>query len=121
MAEEVYRQNVLDHYRSPRNFGALKKPTHRAGHANVSCGDQLQFEAKIVGGTIAEIAFTGTGCAVSVAGASLLSEHVKGKRFAASKKLKKKDIEKLLGIPISPARERCALLGLETVQQLAKI
>ncbi|OGY89566.1 MAG: hypothetical protein A3B30_02345 [Candidatus Komeilibacteria bacterium RIFCSPLOWO2_01_FULL_52_15] len=121
MPEDVYRHHILDHYRSPHNFGKLKKPTHRAGHENISCGDQVQFEARIVKGKIAEIAFTGSGCAVSVASASLLSDHALGKTHAALKKLTKKDIEKLLKIPVSQAREQCAMMPLTTIQELAAL
>lgn len=120
MHDEVYRHNIIDHYRNPRNFGVLKKPTYKAGHANVSCGDQVQFQARIVKGKIIDLAFTGEGCAVSIAATSMLSEFAKGKTLSAIKKLGKKDIEKLLGIPISGAREKCAMLGLETVQKLQR-
>ena len=118
MHEGVYHHNIIDHYRNPRNFGALKKPTHTAGHANVSCGDQVQFQANIVKGKIKDIAFTGSGCAISMAGASLLSEYAKGKALSSLHKLTLKDVEKLLKIPISGAREKCAMLGLETIQKL---
>ncbi|MEK7584663.1 MAG: iron-sulfur cluster assembly scaffold protein [Patescibacteria group bacterium] len=120
MHDVVYRQNIIDHYRNPRNFGVLKKPTHKAGYANVSCGDQVQFQATIVKGKIKDIAFTGTGCALSVAGASLISEYAKGRSLSSLKKFTLKDLEKLLKIPISGAREGCAMLGLSTLQQLSK-
>lgn len=118
MHEVIYRHNIIDHYRNPRNFGKLKRATHSAGHANVSCGDQVQFQAKVVKEKIIELGFTGEGCAVSIAATSMLSEFVKGRPLASVKKLGKKDIEKLLGIPISGARERCAMLGLEALQEL---
>jgi len=120
MHEAIYRQHIIDHYRTPRNFGTLAKPTHTAGYANVSCGDQVQFQAVVVKGKIKDIAFTGTGCALSVAGTSLISEYAKGKTLAALHKLTIKDVEKLLKIPISGAREGCAMLGLETIRQLQK-
>ncbi|MBI4090926.1 MAG: iron-sulfur cluster assembly scaffold protein [Candidatus Komeilibacteria bacterium] len=121
MHETIYRHNIIDHYRNPRNFGKLKHATHSAGHANVSCGDQVQFQARVEKGRIKELAFTGDGCAVSIAATSMLSEFAKGKALSAIKKLGEEDIEKLLGIPISGARERCAMLGLETLQALEAI
>jgi|SRR3989344_5024868 len=120
MTEVLYRHNIIDHYRNPRNFGTLAKPTHAAGYANVSCGDQVQFQAVIVNGKIKDVAFTGTGCAVSMAGASLISEYAKGRTLSALHKLRIKDVEKLLRIPISGARAGCAMLGLTTLQQLSK-
>lgn len=121
MHETIYRQNIIDHYRFPRNFGKLKHPTHTAGHANISCGDQMQFQAKIIRGVVQDIAFTGEGCAVSIAGASLIGEYARSKKLSSIQRLTKKDIEKLLGITISGARERCAMLGLETLQALETI
>lgn len=121
MHEAIYRHNIIDHFRNPRNFGVLKRPTLKAGHANVSCGDQLQFQAVIVKGKIKDIAFTGAGCAISMAGASMLSEYAKGRVLSSLKKLTLKDVEKLLKIPVSGAREACAMLGLETIRQLQPI
>ncbi len=120
MSEELYRHKILDHYRSPRNFGVLKNATHSAGHANISCGDQVQFQAIIKGGKIVDLAFSGEGCAVSTAAASMIGEYALGKSFAGIKKLDKKSIEKLLGIKVTGAREKCAMLGLDTLQQLQK-
>ena len=121
MSEELYRHKILDHYRSPRNFGLLKKPTHSAGHANVSCGDQIQFQAIIKNGKIMDLAFSGEGCAVSTAATSMIGEYALGKSFTSIKKLSKKNVEKLLGISVSGAREKCAMLGLQTLQQLEKV
>lgn len=121
MTELLYRQHIIDHYRYPRNFGKLKNPTHAFGYANISCGDQVQFQVRAVRDTIADIAFTGEGCAISMAGASMTSEFAKGKTLTAIQKLAKKDVEKLLGISVSGARERCAMLAVDTLQQLQKI
>ena len=121
MQDSIYKEKILDHYRYPHNFGVLKKPTHRAGHQNISCGDALQFQARVEKGKITDIAFTGNGCAISMASASLLSEYLKNKSLTTIKKFSKKDIEKLLGIQISHAREKCAMLGVETLKQLKKI
>ncbi len=121
MSEELYRHKILDHYRSPRNFGVLQKATHSAGHANVSCGDQVQFQATIKHGKIVDLAFSGEGCAVSIAATSMVSEYALGKTLATVKKMNRKNIEKLLGISISGAREKCAMLGLQTLQAIKKI
>ena len=120
MSEEIYRQKILDHYRHPRNFGTLKKATHAAGHQNISCGDAVQFQVRIVKGRVADIAFTGEGCAVSIAAASMLSEFAKNKALKTILKMDKPAIEKIIGISVSGAREQCAMLGLETLKQLQK-
>ena len=121
MSETLYRERILDHYRYPRNYGVLKKATHEGGLSNISCGDAVQFRVRITKGTITDIAFTGEGCAISMAGASLTSEYLKGKKASLIQKMTKKDIEKILQIPISGARERCAMLALDTLKQLKKI
>jgi nitrogen fixation NifU-like protein len=121
MEELLYRERILDHYRYPRNFGFLKKATHTGGLRNISCGDAVQFRIRAVKGKIADIGFTGDGCAISMAGASLTSEYAKGKSVSLIQKMTKKDIEKILQIPISGARERCAMLAIETLKQLEKI
>lgn len=121
MHDSVYRQHIVEHYKFPHNFGTLQNATHEAGHVNVSCGDQVRFQALIVRGKIRDIAFTGEGCSISMAASSMLSDVVKGKSFVQVKKMTKKDIGKMLGIPISGSRELCAMLGLSTVQRLAKI
>lgn len=121
MTELLYRQHIIDHYRYPRNFGRLKKPTHAFGHANISCGDQVQFQARIIGNRIIDVAFTGEGCAISMAANSLTSEFVKGKTLTFIQKLTLREIQRLLGISVSPARERCAMLAADTLKQMEKI
>ena len=121
MHDPIYRQRIIDHYRHPRHFGVLKKPTHAFGYANISCGDSLQFQVRIESNTIKELGFTGEGCAVSIAGASLLSEYLIDKPAVVIKNLAEKDIEKLMQIPVTGARAMCAMLGLDTLKQLKKI
>jgi nitrogen fixation protein NifU and related proteins len=121
MSTDLFRQNIIDHFKHPRHFGVLKKPTHEAGLKNMSCGDAIQIQAVIKSGKIADIAFTGTGCAISMAAASMLVEHALGTSFASIQKMSIKDIEKLLKTPISAGREKCAIMGLETLKQLHKV
>ena len=120
MHDEIYRQKILDHYKHPRNFGELSKYTHEFGHQNISCGDQLQFRVHAPDGIIKQVGFTGSGCAVSMAAASLLSESLIGKKLDSIQELTKDDIESLLGISVSGARELCATLALETLKRLEK-
>lgn len=120
MSEEIYRQRILDHYKNPRNFGKLKKSTHKCTHENISCGDELCFEVNVVKNKIKDIGFTGTGCAISIASASIISEYLYDKSFSAIQKLTFKEVQKMLGIRVSSARELCAMLCVETLKNLEK-
>ena len=75
---ELYQQLILDHNRSPRNRGRLETPTHSAVGHNPLCGDQLQLQLQLKDGKVAEVAFEGSGCAISTASASLMTDAVKG-------------------------------------------
>ncbi|MCH1927359.1 SUF system NifU family Fe-S cluster assembly protein, partial [Shewanella sp. C31] len=78
--DEVYREIILRHYQSPRNFGVLPQATRQAGGMNPSCGDQVEVRVRLEGDTIADIRVPGPGCAISTASASHMTEAVKGKR-----------------------------------------
>jgi nitrogen fixation NifU-like protein len=114
----MYQENILDHYRHPRNFGVLDQPTAQAHAANPLCGDELDFffvfdQAE----TVSEVKFTGRGCTITIASASMLTEKLKGLTRSAIAKLTNDDIVAMLGVKINPARLKCATLGLEATQQ----
>lgn len=113
----LYQDQILDHYRNPRNFGSLEEPTHRAEAKNPTCGDALHMDITIENGTIADVRFSGSGCAISQASASLLTEYVKGKQAEMALALEPKTVLGLLGVPLSPARLKCGLLSLETLKK----
>ncbi len=113
----IYQEVILDHYRNPRNHGALEHPTHRAKGINVSCGDKLQMDILVKNDIIEEVRFSGVGCAISQASASLLTEAVLKKPLANALALQPKDVLNLLGVPLSPSRIKCGLLSLETLQK----
>ncbi|MFH1094694.1 MAG: SUF system NifU family Fe-S cluster assembly protein [Candidatus Micrarchaeota archaeon] len=116
--EEIYRQNILDHYRSPRNFKKLAKADARAEVSNPSCGDRFAVQIRLSkDGKVEDIGFTGSGCAISMAAASMLSERVLGRKAEEARALDKKFVLDLLGIDPGPSRLKCTLLGLETVQK----
>ena len=115
--DDLYREQILDHYRNPRNFGKLTSITVTASDNLVSCGDRLSMELLIKTGKITDIKFQGEGCAISMASASLLTEQVKNKKIADLKHLGKDDILKLLGINPTPTRLKCALLSLEVLHK----
>lgn len=110
---DLYSENILDHYQNPRNFKTLEKPDISAEDANPLCGDKIRIDIKIdKKGTITNIGFSGEGCAISQASTSMLTEHILGKPFADIEKLANEDVYTMLGIELSPARVKCALLGL---------
>ncbi|MBP5993482.1 MAG: SUF system NifU family Fe-S cluster assembly protein [Candidatus Moranbacteria bacterium] len=110
----LYQDLILDHYRNPRNQGVLKAPTHRAAANNPTCGDRLEMQLSVKNGIIADVKFSGSGCAISQASASLLSEFVKGKTIAEASTFDTDGLLALLGVSLSPNRLKCALLSLET-------
>ncbi|OGK37366.1 hypothetical protein A3F03_04235 [Candidatus Roizmanbacteria bacterium RIFCSPHIGHO2_12_FULL_41_11] len=114
----IYQEIILDHYRSPRNFGILKKPSRQVAVANPLCGDKLEFTVKEEKGVVKKIAFQGEGCAISIAAASLTTEHALGKSKEKLQNLDKNLILKLLGINLSPNRVKCALLAWEGLKKV---
>ena len=114
--DDLYRDYILEHYRRPHNFGVLDDPTALYEGANPLCGDRITVMLGIRDGVVAEVAFTGRGCAISQASASLLTDEVRGKPVEEVARLTPDDLLDLLGIEISPARLKCALLSLDTLQ-----
>lgn len=115
--DDLYRDEILEHYRRPHNFGTLASPDAMHEGSNPLCGDRLTMMLGIgPAGTVDEVAFTGRGCAISQASASILTDGIKGKRLDEVARLGAQDVLDDLGIEISPARLKCALLSLETLQ-----
>ena len=114
---DLYRDNILDHYKHPRNFGVLDKPDKSQTGQNASCGDVIRIDIKLnkSGNAIKGIRFSGNGCAISQASASMLTEKVLNMGIVDVKKLKFKDIEILLGTDLTPSRVKCAALPLEVL------
>lgn len=111
---DIYREIILDHYKYPRNFGHLTRPDAKVEEGNVTCGDRIIIEIKGKD-KIDEIAFSGEGCAISQASASMLTEKVKGMKVTDAKKLNTDDIIKMLGTTLTPSRTKCATLPLEVL------
>jgi nitrogen fixation NifU-like protein len=115
--DDLYRDEILEHYRNPHNFGTLESPTTAKEGANPLCGDRIMLMLAIDDqGTIEDVAFTGRGCAISQASASMLTDEIKGKPLAEIANLGRQDVLDNLGIEISPARMKCAMLSLETLK-----
>ncbi len=119
--DDLYRDEILEHYRNPHNFGTLDEPTSVKEGANPLCGDRITLMLGINDeGTIEDVAFTGRGCAISQASASMLTDEIKGKPLTEIATLGKQDVLDNLGIEISPARMKCAMLSLETLRDAVK-
>lgn len=113
---DIYAEQILDHYKSPRFKGALDKPTVTHTERNLSCGDAITLTLTIESGKIAQLGWDGTGCAISQAGMSMLAEELEGKNVEEAAAISPKHLLELLGVPIGPRRTKCALLSLHTLK-----
>jgi nitrogen fixation NifU-like protein len=114
---DLYREKILDHYKNPRNFGELADATVVAREANASCGDLIEFRLKVDGSIIKDVRFKGTGCALSIAASSMISEEVKGKAVKEVFEIDEEFMRDLLGIDVSSMRTKCIMLPLRAVKQ----
>lgn len=114
---KLYKEKVMDHYHNPRNRGRLEEPDFATGQFNPSCGDSVGFDAHVHDGKLQKLMFTGDGCAVSQAAASMLTEHCVGKTLEELLALDKEFMLKLVGMPLGPMRVRCALLPLQALHK----
>jgi nitrogen fixation NifU-like protein len=116
MADQMYREYILDHYKNPRNFGRLEGADISHEENNPLCGDVVGMDIKTRDGVIEDVRFHGRGCAISQASASLLTERLMGMSLEDARKIGKEDVLEELGIDISPARLKCALLSLKVLK-----
>ncbi len=116
---DLYREQILDHYRNPRNHGTLEPADATFEDSNPLCGDRIRMDIRLDGNRIAEIRFSGRGCAISLATASMLTELAAGQTVEVVRALTKEDVLDEIGIPISPARIKCALLPLKVLKATA--
>jgi nitrogen fixation NifU-like protein len=115
--DDLYRDEILEHYREPHNFGTIDAPDASYEGHNPLCGDRITMMLVVdTEGVVSDVAFNGRGCAISQASASLLTDEIKGRPVAQIEAMTNQDILDLLGIEISPARLKCALLSLDTLQ-----
>ncbi|MBS3066345.1 iron-sulfur cluster assembly scaffold protein [Candidatus Pacearchaeota archaeon] len=117
MSLSMYKEQILELYKNPNNFGELNNFTHEYHEFNQICGDEIIVQLIIENEKVKDIKFNGAGCAISVASASLITDYVKNKDIKEISKLNIEDIKKLLGIEISPGRVKCATLALETIKR----
>ncbi len=115
--EDLYRENILDHYQNPRNYGTLDGPDISYEDDNPLCGDVIRIDIKLDDqDRVTEVAFVGEGCAISQASASMLTEEILGKTLEEVKQISKDDVLDMLGIQLGPVRIKCALLALKVLK-----
>src|SRR5579872_4469272 len=118
--DDFYKDYILEHYRQPRNFGHLEGATAAAEDLNPLCGDRLRFEMKVNDkGVVEDVRFSGRGCAISQASASMLTETLKGMPLEDVARLDMQVVLDNVGIGISPARMKCATLCLKVAKSAA--
>ena len=114
--EDLYREVILDHYQNPRNYGTLEPADISYEEDNPVCGDHIRLDLRLQDGRVADVRFSGHGCAISQASASMLTEEIQGKTLDELKAFSKDDLLDLLGIPLGPVRIKCALLSLKVLK-----
>ena len=114
--EDMYREHIIELYKSPSNFGTLKNATHEKTEYNSVCGDEITVQFNVKNGVVKDAKFSGSGCVISMVASSLLTDKVKGMKISDVKKLNKEDIMKLLKVKITPMRIKCVLLPLEAAK-----
>jgi len=115
---DLYQEEIMDHYRNPRNRGKLENPDFTSGEYNPSCGDNVSIEGCVEDGRLVDAAFEGKGCVIGMATASILTESCKGKTLDEILAIDKDELCKLLGgMELGLTRLSCALLPLQALQQ----
>lgn len=114
--EEIYQEHVLDHYEDPFHKGVCPGATHAHQDDNPLCGDVVRLELKVNEGRIADAWFEGTGCCISQASASMLTEAIQGKSVDEAREFAADDMLKLFGARLTPNRQKCCLLSWRVLQ-----
>jgi nitrogen fixation NifU-like protein len=116
----IYQEEILDHFKHPRHKGPVANASHSARLTNPTCGDELTLQLQVEDGRIAQIGFEGQGCAISQAAASMLSEELADKPVAAARDLSDQDMFKMIGVELTPARQKCGLLAVSALRKALK-
>ena len=114
--DDLYSELILDHYQHPHNHGEIPGADISFEDSNPLCGDKIRIDIRLKGDVVDDVKFNGKGCAISQASASMLTDEILGKSLDEIKKLDKKFILDLLGIPLGPSRIKCALLPLKVIK-----
>ena len=116
--DDLYRENILDHYKNPRNHGRIEGAAASAEGMNPLCGDEVTITVAFAedGETIGDVRFEGRGCAISQASTSMLTELIKGRKASEVLAFDTDELLEEVGIPLTPVRLKCAILGLHTLK-----
>jgi nitrogen fixation NifU-like protein len=114
--DDLYREQILEHYKRPHHWGEMEDPDLEFFDSNPLCGDELKVQLKLEDGVVSDIAFSGHGCAISQAAASMASDEIIGMPVDDLLRLDRTFVLDLLGIDISATRLKCALLSLKVVK-----
>ena len=116
--DDFYREEILEHYTHPHHYGTLEHADISHEESNPLCGDRVRFDIQLDGDgeTVKDVRFSGVGCAISKASASMISDLILGKTLGEIKDLTKEDVLDELGIELGPVRLKCALLPLKVVK-----
>jgi nitrogen fixation NifU-like protein len=118
LGSDMYRQQILDHYKNPRNYGELEDSDIEHVGENPMCGDTIKMFVRLADDeeTIEYVSFVGDGCAISQASASMLSEELRGRSLESVREMDRDDIIDMLGVELSPMRIKCAVLAEKVAQ-----
>jgi len=116
MNDKIYQDELMHHFKYPLNKKEVQSPDFESSHLNPSCGDKVSIQGKIFENKIVDIGFSGLGCVISQAAASMLTESVKGKTVDEVLAITKENIIEMVGIKLGPNRLKCALLALQVLQ-----
>ncbi len=114
--DDFYREIILEHYKHPANRGSIPNATISHEEDNPLCGDRIRIDLLVKDDVVQDVKFNGQGCAISQASADMLTEEIKGKSLDEVRRIDKQFILDMIGIPLTPARLKCALLSLKVVK-----
>jgi nitrogen fixation NifU-like protein len=117
LLDDLYAEEIIAHYEHPNNKGKMEKPSAQIHEYNPVCGDEITVYIKVEDGKIADIKFDGTGCAISIASASMMTEFVKGMKVEDAEKIRLEKLVEVIGINPGPARLKCATLSLRAIKE----
>jgi nitrogen fixation NifU-like protein len=114
--DDIYREEILEHAQHPRHHGVIEHPDLSYEDANPLCGDRIRMDFVVRDNRVQDVRFSGEGCAISQAAASMLCERVVGHTLEEIRAVNREDVLEMLGIELGPVRLKCALLGLKTLK-----
>ena len=120
MTSQLYRQQIIDHYKNPHNIGKIENADFSAKFSNLSCGDEIEVFLKVKNKMLIDVNYIPNGCAISVASASLVTDEVIGMSISEILQLDENFVQKLLGTKLTSSRIKCAMLILEAIKKAIK-